>query len=139
MATPIFPLKNERLRDIQRVRITRFIIPTVGAMTLSIVYSIDTTIKEGILQGVRISADPGNDFTLMVRSKEDGNSFSVDEILRIEDISRHYQEMNLQIVFSNDDDPEATNLYVQVENFDSGANTGNITVEFLIEAHDDTV
>lgn len=138
MATVITPLKNERLRDVQRMRITRFLIPTVGASTTSVVYSVDTTSKEGILQGVRVSADPGLDFDLMVRSVESGADFSVDEILRIESISRHYQEMDLWIVFSNDDDPESTNLYIQVTNHDSGANTGNITVEFLIEAHDDT-
>lgn len=138
MATPITPTKNEKLRDVERMRITRFDVPSVGASTLSIVYSIDTTVKEGIIQGVRLSADPGNDFDFMVRAEEGGDPFSVDEVLRIESVSRHYQEMNLGIIYSNDDDPESTNIYVQVENHDSGANTGTITAELLIEAHDDT-
>jgi len=138
MATPAQILKNERLRDIEKIRITRALIPTAGAASTSVVYSIDTDVKEGILQGVRISANPGNDFTISTRCEEPGTDFEVTEILRIENIERHYSEMDLNIIYSNDDEPdELTQLYVQVTNHDSGANTGDITIEFLIEAHDD--
>lgn len=154
MATPATRLKLEVLRTIQRHTISRFTIPSVPAMTSSIVYSLDVAVAEGILQGFRIHCPTGTDYTACVRSIEIGADYSVFEILRVEEIDTvGYQEMLLDISYSNDDDIDITPdletetvdtqnwissktekklLYFQIHNI-GATPTGTVTFELIIQ------
>lgn len=148
MATEATRIKLEELRDINRSIVSRFTIPSVNGSATSVVYSLDVGTREGKIQLVRIASESGANYTVSFKTYEMADDYSVDNILRIENINTMgYQEADLNISYSNEDetqnpDPddvyfggELDLLYVQVTNIDGSA-TGEITVELVIEAQD---
>jgi hypothetical protein len=148
MATEATRNKLETLRDVNRSHISRFTIPSVGATTSSAVYSMDTGVREGKIQTIRVSSDSGSDFDVIFKAIEAADDFSVDEVFRIEGVDDEGVKLfNLGIHYSNDDefanpdedDPffggELTILYVQIKN-DAGTPTGDIQIELVIESGD---
>lgn len=149
MATEATRLKFEVLREINRPRITRFSIPSVAPATTSVVYSLNVETHEGKIQVLRVSSDTGVNYTVSFRTHETAGDYSVDEILRVEQIDeKGYQEVNLGISYSNEDDEvnpdtsvpfyegELPVLYLKVTNDDGLAATGTIIVELVIESQD---
>jgi hypothetical protein len=143
MAVDATRIKLETLRDVLRCHISRFEIPSTPAMTISTLYRLNTGVREGTLTLCRVASVSGVDYTASFRVHEFADEFTVDEILRIENITdRGYQEANLGIVYSNEEERlaadmiEKTNLFLQITNHDSVANTGIVTVELSIESAD---
>jgi hypothetical protein len=148
MATVANRLKLEKLRDIQRCHISRFEIPDVPATLLSTVYSLDVAVREGTIQVLRVASVSGADYTVSFRVRESAGNYTVDEVLRIENITTTgYQEANLGVTYSNEDEVdnpvpntpflgELPILYLQVENNHPSINTGVITIELVIESGD---
>ena len=147
MATEAVRDKLETLRDVNRSHISRFTIPSVGATTSSAVYSLDTAVREGKIQTIRVSSDSGSDFDVIFKAIESAGDFSVDEVYRIEGVDDEGVKLfNLGIHYSNDDEfanpddedvfgGELDILYVQIKN-DAGTPTGDIQIELVIESGD---
>ena len=147
MATEATRDKLEQLRDVNRSHISRFTIPSVGATTTSVVYSLDTGVREGKIQTIRVSSASGSDFDVIFKAIEAATDFSVDEVYRIEGIDATGVKLfNLGIHYSNDDEianpdeddvygGELDILYVQIKN-DAGSATGEIKIELVIESGD---
>lgn len=152
MATVATRLNFEKLRDVRRCHISRFSIPDIPTSTVSDVFSLDVGVREGTIQNVRVASVSGIDYTVSFRVIEGATlpsmNFTVDEVLRVEDIDgTGYQEANLGIVYSNNDEfdnpvpntqhlGEITLLYLCVTNNSGVANTGLITIELVIESGD---
>lgn len=134
-------LKIERLRHIENIHFARLSFPSVAGSTTSDIFRCPIAIREGEIKGFRVACD-SPDYDIHVYANEDAILHSVDEILRVIDIDRQYQEMNLGIYYSNNDEfsapaKEQDYLYVVVEEKD-GTPTGTVTVEFIVSVADNT-
>lgn len=133
-------IKIETLRTVFNVQIVRLTIPSIPATTLSDLISMDVGVSDGELVGVRIAC-ASTDFDLHILAKQDAVIDTVDEIYRSVGISKRLSEMNLGIIFSNDDEfvfdsfgdsEEQSLLYALIDNKDSIA-TGEITIELALQ------
>lgn len=123
-------LESERFRSARQITSHRFEIPSIPDKTISDEYSCFINVNEGKLLQCRVACQSGV-YHFSVRGKAGVTIPSIDQILYIEDIDQSYDEMGLDILFSNNDNPESKKLYVVIDN-QANDPTGIVLVEFIL-------
>lgn len=143
------PVKVERLRSSERlISFTYALTINVGVGTSSelclmldgdIINSTDLLLDNlfngvvaGSIEHVRVETDSDNYAFVVYKKQGMGGTQGIEEILRVTDITNKYDEMKLDIPFSNEEDPEKPELYGFLEN--SGSTITYMDLEIWVSA-----
>ena len=129
MIDPIILIDGEKYKSVRHIRDWRFLIPSIGPGSTSDEIRLPLK-KEGDIICVR-TACSSTDYDISLKTKASDPSPTVNEILRVIEIDQSYNETELEIYYSNSDDPETINLYLTITNNDAIA-TGDFVFEIII-------
>lgn len=129
MIDPTILIDGEKYKSVRHIRDWRFLIPSVDPGTISDEFRLPLK-KEGDIICVRTACSSTN-HDISLRTKAGDIIPTVNEILRVIEIDQTYNETELEIYYSNSDEPETPNLYLVVSNNDTIA-TGDMVFEIII-------
>ena len=110
-----------------------FTIPSIPAGGVSDEYSLPLDVLGGSIHGLRVVAPLSGDFDFSLRNKAGSSPPSVNEILKVIDVTDgDYSAYGLGIPFRNADSPQTQNLYARVTNTDV-SETGPVEISLQIQ------
>lgn len=132
-------IQKEKFKGIFHKWSVRYDLPSVTSNTISDEIDLVDSFSDGTIEAFRIVSPTSTNFDISIRTRAGVVTPSIDEILVITSINQRYSEVNLGIIYTNndeyltqDDNDETSSLYMVVNNKDLVNPTGLIQLELII-------